>query len=374
MKAKKKVKIGPSMVMNETNEEKKSCPITSKNSSSATIHTKSVLNAKSRSLSPRNRPKWCPVSNSNSRSTRLSSRVLQAKTKKNKLDTDFERVPVRDLDSQKFDTPKCQVCIEVKARSKSPIKDNTYNLNSSYSSSSAYSSSDFSLINEEATHEKRNRISHANLTKNKSLSPRSPRNLRLKCNSQESFLDPNLTYSMPSPSIRSRSCDDFLETARRHMSSHLPPPPPPLPPLPLPLHVPPLGFLPPYFYDNIITHHEMLFEKLVESEAQANRIAHHVSLFKEILKNELNLSKQNINSTTINNLENERQELIEQIELFEMKNRHLRDIVYDLTCSQPNLDSLEKQQVKDNSSHYLRQIDILENENDVSRDFFFIYF
>lgn len=114
----------------------------------------------------------------------------------------------------------------------------------------------------------------------------------------------------------------------------------------------------------LLSNKEKLIQKLIESESYANDIVRHLSLVKDFIRTEANINplQMNFNPILAKRFENDRNILLKQLELFELSNRELKDIVYDLTCKNSNND-LRGQKRQKESTSFLKQIDSLENEN-----------
>jgi hypothetical protein len=155
--------------------------------------------------------------------------------------------------------------------------------------------------------------------------------------------------------------------------SHPPPPPTLLPP-PHPFWAPPPILLEDNHQIFLSKIHRELLNKLADTESNANDIIHKLSLLKEYLRQEAN--KENLKLTK--RVENDRNELIRKIELFEMNNRDLRDIIYDLTTVE-QISSHRKRESSSSSNELkrdhdvnelLKQLEALEGEKNV----IYIYF
>lgn len=289
--------------------------------------------------------------------------------------SDLDHIPERDSSSSKASSipakktlPICQVCIEARSRSQSPHKlteqynnlntnnnNNNYNdLNSSRSSTFlSRTTSDPASLNTSDDY-----ISFNRNRSNKQVP--SSKNQRYKSEERRlnALNDPNSTYTLPYS--RSRSHDSLMRSFREDclpyridpISYSTPPPPPP-----------------PYFHDslpasNVINNREFLVQKLIETESFANNIVHQLSLLKDFLIIETNNPHQVLHNAPIiiKRFEFDRDELLKQLEFFELANRDLKDTIYDFT-SPANLNDLR--QLQENST-LIKQIDALEIENNVS--------
>jgi hypothetical protein len=241
--------------------------------------------------------------------------------------------------------PPCEVCDEARSRSRSNSL--SHQKDPSFSSISSSSDTNNNSINksfDSARSRSLDSTTGNSNTSNDMTYLKYPNRTSSKIyqrpnrhNSQESYFghhhDPNLTYVKQYPSM-SRSHDSLIRCQNRF--ERLPSPihfVPPVPPPPFPFMPPP----PNIFYDyqqihensNFLSNiHQELLRKLSETETNANNIIHKLTLLREYLRQEVN--KENVKLTK--RIENDRNDLIKKIELFEMNNRDLKDVIYDLTA------------------------------------------
>ena len=115
---------------------------------------------------------------------------------------------------------------------------------------------------------------------------------------------------------------------------------------------------------NPLNGRDLLVEKLVETEAYANEIGKHLGLVKDFLACDLTNPCNFLQNAPciLQRFEFDCIELLKRLELFEMSNRELKAVIYDLVDAKVAMGL----RVAENNAYLCRNIEALEHENSVS--------